>query len=43
MTAVGPPSKAQLIILGTRVLAGELAELAAACDVTEAVRAVGGA
>jgi hypothetical protein len=43
MTAAGPPSKAQLIILGTRVLAGKFAELAAACDVTEAARAAGSA
>ena len=43
MTAAAHPSKAQLIMLGTRVLAQVFAELADVCDVTEAVRAAGGA
>ena len=40
MTAAGPPSKAQLIKVGTRVLAEESA---AVRDVIETVRTAGGA
>jgi hypothetical protein len=43
MTAAGPPSKVTLIIIGTRVFAEKFAELAAVGDVTESVRAAGGA